>query len=257
MPLASVPNFRDIGGYQTQDGRQVRWNRVYRASRLSNLTPQDSRTLLDMGIELVCDLRTAEEVTAEPDNLPDGPRFLHLPAETEANRWVQLARVLFERDYLTNLLLNAYTRVMIDQNPQVFGSIMRRLADETNLPVVIHCAAGKDRTGIATALILSLLDVPDDVIIADYTLSNEHYEFFRDTTQRVMVQLQVLGVSASDFDYLLIADGGILQQALDYLRRHYGSVKNYLRTAAKVDAHTLEKVKMNFTGINPCSARTL
>jgi protein-tyrosine phosphatase len=245
VPLKSVPNFRDIGGYRTQDGKHVRWNRVYRASRFSNLSTEDAQTLTNMGIHLVCDLRTKGEVVAEPDKLPDGIQHLHLPAESSANRWLELGRMMFDAEYLPNLLLNAYRTVMIDQNPQIFAEIFRRLADEQNYPMVIHCAAGKDRAGIITAMILSFLGVPDEVIIADYTLSNHHYEFFRTTTQKVMLQLQMFGVSERDFDYLLIADGRLMQQALEHVHEHYGTVENYLITAAGVDRATLEQVKRN------------
>lgn len=245
VPLKSVPNFRDIGGYRTTDGRYVRWNRIYRASRFSNLSPEDAQTLVNMDIHLICDLRTSSEVVAEPDNIPDSIQFLHLPAESTANRWIELTRMMFDAAYLPNLLLNAYRTVMIDQNPQIFAEIFHRLADEQNYPLVIHCAAGKDRAGITTALILSFLGVPDEVIIADYTLSNAHYEFFRETTQKVMLQLQVFGVSERDFDYLLIADGRIMQQALQHIHERYGTVENYLLSAAKVDKATLEQVKRN------------
>ena len=215
IPLQSVPNFRDIGGYMTKDGQQLRWNRLYRASRLSNLTAEDSNYLAQMGIQLVCDLRTSDEVEAEPDKLPDGINFLHLPARTTANRWLELGKLLFTADYLPNFLKTAYCDVMLDQNPQVFKQIFTRLADADNYPMVLHCAAGKDRTGISSMLILSFLGVPDEVIIADYTQSNHYYEFFRDTTQRVMVQMQMFGISESDFDYLLIADGELMHRTIN------------------------------------------
>lgn len=245
VPLKTVPNFRDMGGYPTKDGYRIRWNRVYRASRLSNLSHEDSQTLINMGIQLVCDLRTADEVKHEPDKLPDGVKFLHLPAETTANRWLALYRMMFVPDYLPNLLLNAYCHVIIDENPQIFTQIFHQLADANNYPVVLHCAAGKDRTGIATALIYSLLGVADDVIIADYTQSNIYYEFFRDTTQRVMLQLQFFGISESDFDYLLIADGDLMQKTLQHIRTKYGSIETYLTSIAAVDSTTLDRVKKN------------
>ena len=245
IPLQSVPNFRDIGGYTTQDGQQVRWHRVYRASRLSNLSPADFEALGAMGIQLVCDLRTEDEVKHEPDKLPQGIRFSHLPAQSTANRWVELGRMMFTADYLPNLLLNAYTRVMLDQNPQVFTQVFQQLADADNYPLILHCAAGKDRTGIAVALIYSLLGIPDEVIIADYTQSNVYYEFFRDTTQRVMLQLEKFGVTKSDFDYLLIADGVLMQKTLHYIRDKYGSAEHYLLSMAGVDSATLEQVKKN------------
>ncbi|MEL6404946.1 MAG: tyrosine-protein phosphatase [Chloroflexota bacterium] len=245
LPLASVPNFRDIGGYETRDGKRVRWHQVFRASALDRVSAEDAQTLEAMNIQLVCDVRTTEEHLAHPDNLPDSMTVISTPPSSDDNVWMQLIRLLFVPGFLENILSDLYKRVMIDDNPQVFKEIFERLADPANLPTVIHCAAGKDRTGIVTALLLSVLGVPDETIIADYTLSNHEYAHFKESTRKSLAQLRIVGLTEADFDYLLIADGELMRETLAYVRQTYGSVENYLVTYTGITSETIEAIREN------------
>lgn len=228
IPLGQIPNFRDLGGYYTQDGRQVKWNHVFRASSLHKLSDDDHATLRRMGVQLVCDLRTHEEVNDMPDHLPPQLQYLHLPATNSDNRYFQIVRLLLDPRFLPRLLPDLYTRVMIDENPQVFRQFFERLTQPENYPLIVHCAAGKDRTGIASAMLLRLLGVPDDTIIADYSLSNRAYEYFWESSRVVMQQLNLLGIRDRDFDYLLISDPDVMRATLRHLDERYGGVGAYL-----------------------------
>jgi protein-tyrosine phosphatase len=245
IPLSAVPNFRDIGGYSTADGYTVRWEQVYRASAFDNLNEEDSAILDEMGIKLVCDLRTAGESLSHPDKLPESVALLTLPPQSKDNRWLHMGRILFQAGFLENLLFDAYTRVMLDENPQVFKALFEKLADSDSLPLVIHCAIGKDRTGIAIALLLSFLGVDEETILTDYALSNHHYEFFRAASAKVMVQLKLFGMNESDFDYLLIADSALMRQALSRLHEKYGSAEAYLLNTVGLSRETLAAVRGN------------
>lgn len=245
LPLKSVANFRDIGGYQTGDGYLIRWNRVYRSSALDNLSVEDSDYLEALGLKLACDVRTVEEHQAYPDKVPDSIEVQNIPPSSGDNVLLVLARLLFEPYFLENLLLDLYQRVMIEGNPQVFREIFERLADSNSLPILIHCAAGKDRTGITIALLLAFLGVSDETIIADYTLSNHYYLQFKTITSKSLAQLSLVGLTESDFDYLLIADGTMIQKTLDYVRNNYGSVEQYLTSYAGISHDTLSAIRDN------------
>lgn len=245
LSFESVPNFRDIGGYFTKNGCTVRWNRVYRASALDNLSQQDSERLRDLDVKLVCDVRTREEQITNPDNLPDNIRLISTAPSSDDSVLRTVFRLLLQAGFLENLLLDLYQRVMVDDNPQVFARIFQELSQEDNLPMVIHCAAGKDRTGISIALLLSLLGVPDETIVADYTLSNHHHEFFRASTRKNLAQLKLIGLSEADFDHLLVADGRLMQETLDYVRQKYGSVENYFHSYLGLSAETLNAIRYN------------
>ncbi|MGJ3239221.1 MAG: tyrosine-protein phosphatase [Anaerolineae bacterium] len=241
IPLTSVPNFRDIGGYPTADGQTVRYERIYRSSAFDQVTPTDVATLHEMGIRAVCDVRTQEEQNTNPNQLPDVITVHRIPPHSDDNRWIVLMRLLFQTGFLEHTFLrDLYMRVMIDENPQVFARIFSLLADSDNLPLVIHCALGKDRTGISIALLLAVLGVPDTMIVADYALSNQHYDFFKRTTQQTRAQFRQIGFADHDFDHLLIADGALIQETLDYIQKRYGSVRQYLIDHAGIDPTMLD-----------------
>jgi len=243
--LENLPNFRDLGGYETADGRTVRWDRVYRAAGLDRLTEAEQMRLTQMNVTLVCDLRTPEEVESDPDKLPDTIEYLHLPAKTSDNRWKVLATLLLNPRRIQKMLPDLYTRILLDQNSHIFAEIFRRIAKPENLPLVIHCTAGKDRTGIASALLLLWLGVPEETVIADYTISNHWFEYFNEATRKLMKQLQVMGVQEEDMAYVLLAEANTMRFTLDYLKQRYGTVENYLRTAAGLDQAVLDAVREN------------
>lgn len=247
LPLTGAANFRDIGGYTTHDGKRLRWGRVYRSGQLSNLTEDDHRYLAQIGIKLVCDLRAEEEVAEEPDNLPGGVAYHHLPLATEddVSRGRRLRAILFNRHRLPDVMREVYTRIIIDGNGPLVGNIMRRLAHPENLPAIIHCTAGKDRAGVTAALVMLALGVPEETVIADYTLSNRYYENFRDIADRALKPLARFGVKGDDLYPLITANPAVLRHALDYMRAKYGSVEAYLRDAAGVDDALIASLRAN------------
>lgn len=248
LPLSSGSvNFRDFGGYQTADGRRVRWGRLFRSGTLAALTPADYDYLSQIGLQLVCDLRNREEVAIEPDKLPDTMAYVHAPIYTDSDSMRRLRTLLVDPRALNILLLEMYTRQMIDENARPIGEVLRRLSDPANLPALIHCTAGKDRTGITAAVLLSVLGVPDEVITADYSLSNHYFTTFRQVVQKALPGwLGNLGISIDDMHVLLTANPAIFQDVLNHIRRKYGSVDGYLREAAGLDDAVIEQLKANF-----------
>lgn len=246
IALEGAANLRDTGGYRTADGRSIRWGQVYRSGALSGLTDDDLQTLAGLGLKLVCDLRGDEEVETAPDRLPSGVEYARFPInpDRKGENRARLRALLFDQKQLGVMILDIYKRA-IDENAPAFGGVIRRLADAANLPTLIHCTAGKDRAGITVALLLLALGVPEDVVIADYSLSNLHYEFFSRYTRRFVRRLAVFGVTDADMFPMLTADPKTLRAALDYLVERYGSVQAYLHDRAGVDDDTLERVKTN------------
>jgi protein-tyrosine phosphatase len=245
LPFEAVANVRDVGGYRTDAGRRVRWGRVYRSGALSHATPADRERLAALDLRLVVDLRSAEEVADAPDHTLPGARALHLPLHDAQEKLKRLRVLLFNPRQLARLVPDAYIRIMIEGNAPLFGSVLRELADSANLPVLIHCTAGKDRTGVATALLLRLLGVPEQTVIADYTLSNYYFEDFRRYTLRAVEPLRKLGVRQEDVTPLLLADPATLRATLDHINMTYGSVEAYLRQRAGIDDATIAALRAN------------
>jgi len=243
LNVDGAANFRDIGGYPTRDGRRVRWGRVYRSSYLAELTPDGVAQLEALGVRLTCDLRSEEEVNMAPNRLPNGTRYLPLPVAARENRWARLYTLFVDRRRMLVAMPNTYRYLLIDRNPRLFGRILTELADEANLPAIVHCSAGKDRTGLTVALLYLLLGVPDDIIIADYSLSNRAYPFFRRLGESMIEPVRRLRLTVDDITPLLTAHPDTLRATLAHLRETYGTVEAYLLGPAGMDAATLDRLR--------------
>jgi len=160
-------NFRDLGGYRTADGRTVAWRRLFRADGLNKLTPADVAQLTDLGLTTVIDLRTLDEaeqrgsfpVDQVPVRYVGLPLTDVLPATEELPDWKEAAYVATRYG------------AMVSEGGPVLTEAIGVLALSGSLPAVMHCSAGKDRTGVLSALILAFLGVPDETIVEDYALS--------------------------------------------------------------------------------------
>ena len=238
LPLSGGVNFRDVGGYRTADGRAVRWGQVYRAGSLAELTDGDVAALGALGLRLVCDLRSPDELARHADRLPPGATHTHRSIAGEIGRLRRVVILYRKRHRLQELLEQIY-RVMIDQNGPALAGVLRLAADPANRPLVIHCTAGKDRTGLAVALLLLSLGVPEETVVADYTLSNHAFEVLSGRMRPEMARLYSFGFNEAQLQPLLLAEARTLRGALAYLRRRYGSLDWYLQRAG-LSADTLD-----------------
>ena len=160
-------NFRDLGGYRTGDGRRIGWRRLFRADGLSKLTQADREQLVALGVTTVIDLRTVDEaeqrgrfpVDLVPVRYVDLPLTDVLPATEELPSWSE-----------ASFVASRYQQMVAEGAPALAGAF-EVLGSSGSLPTVFHCSAGKDRTGVLSALILAFLGVPDEVIVEDYALS--------------------------------------------------------------------------------------
>ncbi len=243
LALEGSWNVRDLGGYLTTDGRRVRYGCLYRGGALGGLTADDHQRLGALGLRAVCDLRSTQEVTAEPDHLPPGVRYQHVPLMTlEENSSQRIRRLIVDPRALQTALPESYVMFLRD-SPRVFGAVILHAADANALPLLFHCTAGKDRTGLTAALILLALGVPEDVVIADYTLSNHAYPYYSRYVTKMTRRLMLFGLRLRDLRPLLVADAATLRHALDWLKSDYGSVEAYLRDCAGVDDAALARLR--------------
>ena len=241
LALPGGVNFRDVGGYRTADGRAVRWGQVYRAGSLAELTDADVPALGALGLRLVCDLRSADELARHADRLPPGATYTHRPVLGEVGR---LRRVvtLYRKRHRLQELLEQISRLMLDQNGPVLAGVLRLAADPANRPLVIHCTAGKDRTGLSVALLLLALGVPEETVVADYTLSNHAFDVLAGRMRPEMARLYSFGFNEAQLQPLLLAEARTLRGALAYIRRRYGSLDWYLQRAG-LREETLEALR--------------
>ena len=248
VPLEHAHNFRDLGGYQTRDGKQVCWGRLFRTDALDQLSDNDQSYLTAMGLRLVCDLRHAEECEKHPDLLPPAIQHLHLPVNTED--WMEeiWPILFFQRRKMGTMMEESYPH-MLKTFPKNFAAILTRFADEENLPAAFHCTAGKDRAGLTAALLLGLLNVPDETIIADYSISNYSFEERTEKlNQDLGPQMRRYGVPLHDLAIFNAADPAWMASALRFIREEYGTTENYLIQAAGMESSTIAAIRDNLLG---------
>ena len=234
LPLTGESNFRDVGGYRTADGHTVRWGRVYRAGSLAELTEADVAYLGRLGLRLSCDLRSPAEMENHPDRLPPGAVARSTPIAAEVGRLRRLVTLFRLRHRIQKMLQQVYV-IMLDQNGPLLAGVLRVAADPANLPLVVHCTAGKDRTGLVVALLLLSLGVPRETVIADYTLSNRAFGVLAERMRPELEMLYAFGFSEERLRPFLLAEAPTLDGALAHLQRRYGSVAAYLRRAGLTD----------------------
>ena len=245
LPMEGLVNFRDLGGYMTGDGRRVRWDRVYRSDSLEGLTDADLEALETLGVRMVCDLRRDEERAVAPSRVEGHPdvRIRHLPigglaAETKgmSDRMMrgEIAEVgvgTMAGVYITILELHAAS----------FGAVVTLAADAESLPMIVHCTAGKDRTGVASALILAAVGVEEDTILADFELTAEYYS--ADMIAEVRPRLEAAGIDFAKVETYFGASPAVMAATLAELRARHGSVERYLTGPAGVSSATIAALR--------------
>jgi protein tyrosine/serine phosphatase len=180
LPFETVFNFRDLGGYAAADGRTVKWRTVFRADGLHRLEGADIDVFAELGVRTVLDLRTHAELDERGRIGARGPVaadivWHHFPLMDVHWDPESYDDALGAARYLADRYLD-----MLETGAAAIGGGLRIIADPDRTPLVFHCAAGKDRTGVLAALTLSLLGVADEVVAADYALSAIAIERFTD-----------------------------------------------------------------------------
>ncbi len=230
LPLEGAVNFRDLGGYETEDGRKVRWRTVFRSDALSALTASDHAVLREIGVRLVCDLRLPGERKHAPNALPEDAGIERLePGFIPRGTLDMLANLRAGRlggEAIIAEVTSHYWHMPRDHG-ETFGMILRRLAEPTARPAVIHCTSGKDRTGFTVALLLLALGVPLETVFEDYLLTNDY--------RRDVAKLLDLPISADDMAILTSARRPYLETAINSMLDLHGSIGGYLRQAIGVD----------------------
>jgi protein-tyrosine phosphatase len=236
LDLASNPNLRDIGGYRTTNGQWVLMGVVYRSQALS-LSAVDLAVVDTLGITGAYDLRTPAEIASTPGVVPAGARYLSLnvlgkdspsiPSVTSAAQAQECMEDL-GREYVISAPARA-----------AFGTLLTDIADSSGAQLY-HCSAGKDRTGWATAVILTLLGVPAETVMSDYLLSKTHYY----DSPAVQDMLSALPAAKSAiYGRILDVEPAYLQAGLDQVAAGYGSMYHYVHQGLGLSDATVAKLR--------------
>jgi protein-tyrosine phosphatase len=229
LPLQGGRNFRDLGGYRTDDTRQVRWGRIYRSGVMSGLTTTDRDYLSGLGIEVICDLRSNQERKSQPNPFlqNDAPEVVAtdydmLPMNGLMNATTAAQAISAFADAYVQ-----FTQALAPQYTDLFARLVRR---ET--PLAFNCSAGKDRTGMGAALILSVLGVPRETVVADYALT-QVYAPPSELAKQMAGTHGMPGATSAQSDafaqlphevlsVLMGSDPAIMRRALEMIDQKYG-----------------------------------
>jgi len=244
VPLEGSVNFRDLGGYETSDGRRVKWGQVFRSDHLGRLTNRDISFVQRIGIRTVCDFRTPAEAKKLPDRfLPtDRGRRLHLPIQHgEFDPAGTFDRIKSgDVEWMTEaFMIEGYIKNIDDFAP-VWSTFFKTLADGSRRPLVFHCTGGKDRAGVCAALILLSLGVPEETVIHDHALSNR---YIAAVLEKIYDQIRAHGVDPNQVAPYFTAPKNAIVAAVRHIRRTYVSAADYLINKAGVDDKLIARLR--------------
>jgi protein-tyrosine phosphatase len=246
MIVEGAPNFRDIGGYETGDGRRVKSGLLYRSDSLAKLKRSDWATLARKGFRSVADFREPAERAKSSYQLPNEITLYTLPIEVGGEEIrAEVEKVVRGRsDRDVNEFLVEIGRALVLEHSDVYARWLRLLIDDAdNIPHVFHCTAGKDRTGFAAALLLRLLGVPHETVVADYLETNDNLRRF---VKRVLRRVGLLTLSFRKpkiVHPLLVADERYLAASFDAIVERWGSFDTYLHEGLGLSGRDLQTLR--------------
>lgn len=235
LGLEGAPNFRDLGGYATEDGRSVRWGLFYRSDNLAHLTDDDLARLEELDLALVCDFRGPDEKAEEPDRLPEKhpPAVAELEIYDDSFSATSFREKLLsgDEDFDAREILIEGNRLFASKFSDRYAQMFQRISHAENLPAVVHCTAGKDRAGFASALILRTLGVPMETVYDDFLLTNLYTQ---DKIERTLLMVRLYSLFQVDPEKvrpILGVERAFLEAAFDEIDREYGTFDAYRRDA--------------------------
>ena len=249
--FSGAKNFRDLGGYQTLDGKTVRWEKLYRSDDLHKLTDADLKHLAALDLDRIIDFRAEHEKKAQPDRLPSNTNIciVQIPILDGTTKIWHEFRDEWMKDNLKNIdpakfLIGTNIELATRFTPQL-RQFIQELSSANGRAVLFHCASGKDRTGYAAAIILRILGVPQKVVMDDYLLSNEYYlsaylwNFF---VLRLMKGKRVSTVAKGFFE----VQPAYLSAAFEAVDREFGSFEKYVSNGLGLTEQGIELLKNSY-----------
>ena len=237
LELTGASNFRDLGGYPARDGRLVRWRQIFRSNHLGHLTAADIAVVRGLGVKSAFDFRGTEERAAAACGVEE--IVVHsLPVEPTVQAELRARRAAghaLSTSVALEVMRESYRGYVRDNTPRYRALFAHLLEDRA--PLVIHCTAGKDRTGFACALILHALGVSEDVIAEDYLLTNRFYR--RDPATSPDLPDDVKQALAS-------VEASFLGAAFEVIRTDYGDLEIYFKDGLGLGSSERARLKARY-----------
>lgn len=252
IQVKKVYNFRTVGNIKNRDGKVLKEGKFYRSGHLHKLKKKSFRELENLGIKEVIDLRNSKEITDKPDQLPDDIAYKKYSAfEDEGDQLTQARKLVLKGKVNgsdADKRMTDFYREYVTENPEIIRKIITEVL-ESDQPVLYHCTAGKDRTGITTALILSILKFDKETIYNDYLLSNNYREKLIDKRLRLANNLHFLypKMDVKVLEKLSWVETAYLDAAFDEINKKYGSLDAYIQKVLGISEDKREEYIRKFT----------
>lgn len=243
--LIGVNNFRDMGGYTSADGRVMRWGHIFRSGHLSDLTDECGMEMLARDIETVIDFRSDREKDRHPVHWPKSwiPDYHSVSIGGNAAAWVQelyakISKSDFPAEELREQFLLAFRTIPLENIEGLKAFFKTLVDDHKGNAMLFHCTAGKDRTGIAGALLMHALDIDEEQIMEDFLLTNKAIDL-EATSAKVSQWLSTKSgrsIDPGDVLPLVGVEADFLEECYTSIRAEYGTIDNYLESALGLTA---------------------
>jgi Protein tyrosine/serine phosphatase len=250
--MGSLINFRDIGGLPTTNGRVMKTGVVYRSNEPHKLSLKDLDKFNGLNLKLICDLRTPNERKSRLPRFVDSGKTLtvNLPFyqnDADLTRFQIYKRMMSSirtADY-NQFMKDFYRKVLFESKDQV-RNVLTLLAEQDAVPALIHCASGKDRTGMIAAIVQLIAGVPRAEVVSDYLLSNPLNKRETERAIRMLRLLSGFRISRERLLPLLEVRSEYLEEVLDEMLVQYGSIEAYLMHACGVEKRTIRVLRERF-----------
>ncbi|WP_320836628.1 tyrosine-protein phosphatase [Zhongshania sp.] len=233
LPFDNMHNFRELGGFKSATGLCVKWGMVYRADKISGLSDQDQLYLERLKLRKIVDFRSDEERSESPHSILATSNIIieALPITVDAAQIEKVTARLQQEDVtaedMAQFLIEA-NREMIERFAPVYKQWFHSLLDDSSYPQVFHCTAGKDRTGLAAALLLRILGVSADDVMNDYLATNT---FTRERIERIVHHINEMTMHQVNEDVVRVlfkVQSRFLNEAYKSIDEHYGNFASFV-----------------------------
>lgn len=233
LPMEGAYNFRDLGGIRLKDGRRVKWGRLFRADDLTNLTESDITYLEGIPIISVIDFRAESEMRRAPDKLPETAQYTYPMTITPGAMRTEGLQSNREEASFTNQMKQMNRLYVSDPACiRAYRIMFTIIQNSLSAPIVFHCSAGKDRTGMATALILFALGASEETVLEDYMQSKDNIaDKYKHFVQKYPRTKPIFTVKKS-----------YLKAGIEQIKRDHGSIEHFLTSVLKVDIPRIRKL---------------
>lgn len=250
LPMQGGQNFRDLGGYQTADGRSVKWGMLFRSGVLNHLTETDYQLIDTLGIRTVTDFRSIEERTDEPTVWMASP-VRRIEQDYHSGDYSKFFKPGMDGDAMAALMAGFYPH-MADQQKPTYQALFDQLVRHDE-PMLYHCTAGKDRTGVASLLILTALGVPEEAILQDYLLSNQYLDSEKlmgsnkdDDEKASRMKAFFKSLPPDAIQALAGVRESYLRAVISHMNQQYGGVLGYIQQELGVSEQDLGTLRQRY-----------